>query len=321
MPDLLRIAVAGAGAFGREHLKGLGRRSDVAIVGVADPSVEAGDAAVRRFGAERAFPDAVAMLDTVTPDGLIVATPGPTHLPLARAALERGVPVLLEKPVGMTAAEAELLIEAEAASPAFVLPGHILRFSGPYRQMAGIVRSGELGAVYGVSSRKHRDEAHAARYRDTDPVLMTLVHDIDFLLGATGARMETVFALRNPADSFRSITVVAGRDTTGATWNLSNAWVLPGACPPDRIEITCAHGAVEMEVGAAIRVSGETPRVIDVSATTDDDMLDTEIAAFLDGVRTGEHPGHVTLADARNGLALADAVARSLVSGRVEVVG
>ncbi len=321
MPAAFRIAVAGAGAFGREHLKGLGRRSDVAIVGVADPSPAAGEAAVRSHGAEQAFADAVAMLDAVKPDGLIVATPGPTHVPLARAALERGIPVLLEKPVGMTAAEAETLIAAEAASPAFVLPGHILRFSGPYRQMAEIVRSGELGPVYGVSSRKHRDEAHAARYRDTDPVLMTLVHDIDFLLGVTGARMETVFALRNPADSFRSITVVAGRDSNGATWNLSNAWVLPGACPPDRIEITCARGTIEMEVGVAIRVSGDAPRRIDVSAATDEAMLDTEIAAFLDGVRAGTHPGHVTLEDARNGLALADAVARSLVSGAVEAVG
>ncbi|MBN9022052.1 MAG: hypothetical protein J0H08_08155, partial [Rhizobiales bacterium] len=209
----------------------------------------------------------------------------------------------------------------EAASTGFVLPGHILRFSAPYRQMAKIVRSGELGPVYGVSSRKHRDEAHAFRYRDTDPVLMTLVHDIDFLLGVTGARMETALALRNPADSFRSITVVAGRDTKGATWNLSNAWVLPGACPPDRVEITCGSGSVEMEVGVAIRVFGKAPRVIDVSGATDDAMLDTELAAFIDGIRAGRHPGHVTLADARDGLALADAVARSLASGTVETVG
>jgi len=315
-----RIAVAGAGAFGREHLKGLGRRNDVAVVGVADPSAAAGEAAVRTYGAEAAFADAVAMLETTRPDGLIVATPGPTHLAVARAALDRSVPVLLEKPVGMTAAEADALIAAEAASPAFVLPGHILRFSAPYREMAAIVHSGALGPVCGVSSRKHRDATHAVRYPDVDPVLMTLVHDIDFLLWATGARLETVLALRNPRDSFRSVTVVAGRDTSGATWNLSNAWVVPGACPPDRIEVACERGTVEMEVGVAIRVSGETQRTIDVSAATDDDMLDTELAAFLDGIRDGGHPGHVTLADARNGLALADAVARSLATGAVETV-
>ena len=40
-----------------------------------------------------------------------------------------------------------------------------------------------------------------------------------------------------------------------------------------------ANGAIEMEVGVALHVSGETPRVIDVSAATDDDMLDTELAA------------------------------------------
>ena len=320
MPEPLRIAVAGAGAFGREHLKALRRRSDVTIVGVADPGPAAA-AAMRDFGAEQAFADAKAMLDAVKPDGLIVATPGRTHVAIASAALAWNIPVLLEKPVGMNAAEAETLIAAEDESEAFVLPGHILRFSAPYREMVGIVKSGALGAVLAVSGRKHRDDAHAVRYPDVDPVLMTLVHDIDLMLWATGATMESVYAVRNPPDTFRSVTVVAGRDSTGAAWNLSNAWVMPGACPPDRVEITCERGSVEMEVGVSVRVNGDDPRLIDIGDATDDAMLDTELAAFLDGIRAGAHPGHVTLRDARNGLAIADAIARSLNSGTVETVG
>jgi predicted dehydrogenase len=292
----------------------------VAIVGIADPG-PAADAAMRDFGAEQAFADAATMLDATKPDGVIVATPGRTHVAIATAALARNVPVLLEKPVGMTAAEAAALIAAEAKSEAFVLPGHILRFSAPYREMVGIVKSGALGRVLAVSGRKHRDDAHAVRYPDVDPVLMTLVHDIDLMLWATGGTMESVYAVRNPPDTFRSVTVVAGRDSTGAAWNLSNAWIMPGPCPPDRVEITCERGSVEMEVGISVRVSGDDVRLIDVRDATDDAMLDTELAAFLDGIRAGTHPGHVTLQDARNGLAIADAIARSLETGMVETVG
>ena len=316
----LRIAVAGAGAFGREHLKGLGRRSDVSIVGVADPGHAAADNAVASFGAERAFADTAEMLDALRPDGLIVATPGATHLAIATAALERDVPVLLEKPVGMTAAEGDALIAAEARSKAFVLPGHILRFSAPHRQLVEIVGSGVLGPVLAVTCRKHRDDAHATGYPDVDPVLMTLIHYIDVLQWATGSLPEVVYALRNPPESFRSVTVVTGRDSAGVAWNLTNAWIMPGPCPPDRIEITCARGTIELDEGVAIVVRGDVSRVIDVSDATDEAMLDTEIDAFLAGIRSGRHPGHLTLADARRGLALADAIARSLASGAVETV-
>ncbi len=94
---------------------------------------------------------------------------------------------------------------------------------------------------------------------------MTTIHDIDLMLWITGGTMEMLFALRNPPDTFRSVTVVTGQDTTGATWNLSNAWVVPGPCPPDRVEITCERGVIEMEVGVAIRVSGEITEVFDAS--------------------------------------------------------
>ena len=312
----LRIAVAGAGAFGREHLAVLARRDDVAIAGVADIRPDATDAAMRDFGAERDFVDAVAMIEAVQPDGLVVASPGHTHVAIATAALARGIPVLLEKPVGLSAADADALIAAERRSTAFVLPGHVLRFSEPYRRVVEIVRSGAIGGVLSVSARNHRDEGHAARYPDIDPVLMTMVHDIDFILWVTGGALEAVLALRRPAGTARSETIVTGWDDAGAIWHISNAWTLPvpdGA--PDRVEIVGDRGSVEMDLGIAIRVFGANAREIDLRDAPPDDMLAVEIEAFLTGVRAGRHPGIVTLADARNGLAAADAIARSLATG------
>lgn len=316
--DKLKIAVAGAGSFGREHLATLARRDDVAIAGVADPSDRATGSAVADFGAGQAFKDAVAMLDAVAPDGVIVASPGHTHVAIATAALARDIPVLLEKPVGLTAADADALIAAEARSKAFVLPGHILRFSSPYQQTVAIAQSGELGAVLSVTGRNHRDESHAARYPDIDPVLMTMVHDIDLTLWITGGELQSVLALRRPRGTFRSETLITGWDSAGAMWHISNAWTVPTLeIPPDRVEIVCERGSVEMELGIAIRVFGRSPREIDLRSEPPDDMLAAEVATFLDGVGRAVHPGVVTLRDARNGLRATDAILRSLSTGGV----
>ena len=308
----LRIAVAGAGAFGREHLSVLARRDDVTIAGVADVSAVATGAAVADFGAERTFADAEAMLDALGPDGLIVASPGFTHLPITTAALRRDIPVLLEKPVGLSTVEADALIAAEADSRAFVLPGHILRFSAPYREMVRIAQSGEIGAILAVKGRKHRDDSHAVRYADVDPVLMTMVHDIDLTLWITGGTLQSVLTLRRPADTPRSETIVAGSDSAGVLWNLTNAWTIPSECPPDRVEIIGDRGSVEMEAWQTIRVFGRKARTIEIVAGAIDDMLATELGTFLGGIRQGAHPGVVTLTDARNGLAAMEAILASL---------
>ena len=312
----LKIAVAGAGSFGREHLAALARRDDVAIAGVADVNAAAAESAVSSFGAAQAFADAIAMIDAVQPDGFIVASPGNTHVPLATASLQRGIPVLLEKPVGLSAADADMLIAEEGRSSAFVLPGHILRFSEPYRRVAAIAQSGELGRILSVTGRNHRDESHAIRYPDIDPVFMTMVHDIDLSLWITGGTLQSVLAIRRPPDTARSETLITGWDSAGAMWHISNAWTLPTAeGAPDRVEVVCERGSVEMDLGIAIRVFGDNAREIDLRSAPPDDMLATEIAAFVSGIRARAHPGVVTLRDARNGLAAADAILRSLSTG------
>src|SRR5215471_16524547 len=136
MPATVRLVVAGAGRFGREHLRTLAAMAGVVLAGVA--------------AWER---DAAVLIDRLRPDGVVVATPGVTHVALATRALAAGASVLVEKPVATTAADAAALAEAAAKGPGFVQPGHILRFSGPHRTLVGIVRSGEIGDILSVIAR------------------------------------------------------------------------------------------------------------------------------------------------------------------------
>jgi predicted dehydrogenase len=315
MSGAIRVVVAGAGAFGREHMRILASVAGAALAGVADRNAAGAAEAAARYGAGAHGPDAAELIERLRPDAVIVATPGATHVPIAAHALGLGIPVLLEKPVAPSAAEADELAAAAGRSGAFVMPGHILRFSEPHRRLAEMVAG--IGPVTSFTSRRHRDDGHATRYAD-DPVLMTMVHDIDLAGWMTGAVTREVLAWRQPAGA-RSETLMMARDSKDGVWRLSTAWTFPAASqPPDRVEVIGEAGAAELEAGAYLRCFGARPQRIDISAADPDQPHRDELAHFLDCVRSGRKPTVVTLADARAGLATADAVRASLVSGRLE---
>ena len=314
MTDRMRILVAGAGLFGREHLRLLAARDDVAIVGVADAVAASAEAAAARFGVGACDTDTIALFDRTRPDGLVVATPGETHVRLATHALRAGVPVLVEKPVGIDAAEARRLAEEEAASRAFVLPGHVLRFSPSHRLLADIALGGGIGRVLSVTSRRHRDDSHARRYPEMDPILMTMIHDIDLAVWLSGGGIAEGFAIRAPAGP-RSVTTFTARGAGGAAWYLTTAWTLPGACPADRVEVVCENGGVELEVGSFLRRYGATEERTDISGEAWDDSLREEQTAFIEAIRSGRRPTAVTVADAITGLVAAEAAMASIASG------
>ena len=310
----LRLALAGAGLFGQEHLRVIARLPDVELASVADVNVEAARGAAERFGALDWGTDIAALLERRRTDGLIVATPGKTHVPLALRALELGIPVLVEKPMAMTAADAAVLVEREAQGPAFILPGHVLRFSRPHRLIADIVGSGEIGRLLSFTARRHRDDSHALRYPDIDPIMMTMIHDIDLAVWMAAAPAAEVMAVRGPAGEQRAQTTVSARDRNGAAWTLASSWTFAlDAAPPDRLEIVGERGGIDFETGAFLRQYGARTREIDLGAS--DDPLHDEVAYFVECIRSGRRPKRVTTDDARSGLMIAEAALASLRQG------
>ena len=86
-------------------------------------------------------------------------------------------------------------------------------------------------------------------------VLMTLIHDIDLALWATGSGFRTVLARRSGGPGCRSMTAVMATTATGATCDLRTAWTFPdGDLPPDRLEAVGDRGSVELTVGEALQV-------------------------------------------------------------------
>ena len=150
--------------------------------------------------------DPLRLIDEVEADAIVIATPAASHVEICARALGRNLCVLLEKPVAPSAASAAPLLAAASVSKGFVLPGHVLRFSRDHARLVDIVRSGRIGEVIYLNSRRYRDDSHAVRYPHADPVLMTLIHDIDLALWVAGSDFRSVLARRSGGPGFRSMT-------------------------------------------------------------------------------------------------------------------
>ena len=315
-PSPLRILVAGAGAFGREHLERLLRRSDATVVGVADTNAAALERACAHYGVANRRADPLRLIDEIAADAIIVATPAALHVEIGLRALGQDLCVLLEKPVAPSATAAAPLIAAAQESASFVLPGHVLRFSRDHLRVVEIIRSGRIGKVIYVNSRRYRDDIHAVRYPDADPVLMTLIHDIDLAQWVTRSAFRSVLAHRSEGAGFRSMTAVSAATATGVICDLRTAWTFTdGDLPPDRLEVVGDAGSVELVAGQSLHVYAEGRRVGEPTAAADD-PLQNEQDHFLACVRDQSVTPALDLSEAIAGLKLADAAIESLSLNR-----
>jgi predicted dehydrogenase len=125
----VRILVAGAGAFGKEHLARLTQRSDVNVIGVADTNPAALEPIRSELGGAHCLTDPLRLIDEVEADAIVIVTPAASHVEICVRALSRNLSVLLEKPVAPSTSSVGPLLAAARSSTGFVLPGHVLRFS------------------------------------------------------------------------------------------------------------------------------------------------------------------------------------------------
>jgi predicted dehydrogenase len=308
----VRVLVAGAGAFGKEHLDRLVGRSDAEVVGVADTDPAILELIRSRHGVVNCLTDPSRLIADVEADAIIVATPAASHVDICVRALERNLCALLEKPVAPSAAAVAPLLASARSSGGFVLPGHVLRFSQDHVRLVEIVRSARIGEVIYVNSRRYRDDSHAVRYADIDPVLMTLIHDVDLAQWVTGSDFRSVLARRSGGAGYRSMTAVCATTTRGVTCDLRTAWTFAeGDLPHDRLEVVGDRGSVELIVGQALHVYAEGRRT-DYALAAADDPLRNEQNHFLACVRDRSRARALDLSDALAGLKLADAAIESL---------
>lgn len=138
------VGAAGRGAAFADALAALGAR----VEAVCDVDRFALDAARRALGARRAFTDYEEMLDSSPLDAVLIATPMHLHVPMAIAALERGIHVLSEVTAGVAIDECRQLVEVASTSPALYMLAENYCYTRPNAFVHSLARAGAFGEVY-----------------------------------------------------------------------------------------------------------------------------------------------------------------------------
>ena len=230
-----RIAIVGAGGIAGAHLKAYAAHSDrCQIVGIADVVESAAQDKAAQFGGS-AFSDLDAMLDATEPDALSICTPPRFHLPAARAAAQRGIAVLCEKPPARTLAETQAIVDC--------MRGRILqfafchRFHRPVQQVIELIESGRLGQLVQIENRFGFRFARAGKSWFTEAdmsgggiLIDTLVHSIDIFRALTGGQaiVDVTAALSSslPIAVEDSASMLI-RSQNGVIGSLNCSWVTP----------------------------------------------------------------------------------------------
>lgn len=178
-----RIAVAGAGTIGRAHIDALLKSPDCVLCALVDPSPAAESLAAQ--AGVPLFRSLEALIAADRPAGVVLATPNPLHVPQAMTCLEAGLPVLLEKPIAPTVAEAETLVRRVDDCGVPVLIGHHRAHSPIMAKARDVVISGQLGrlvAVMGSATFYKPDQYFSdgpwRREPGGGPILLNMIHEV-----------------------------------------------------------------------------------------------------------------------------------------------
>lgn len=217
----VRIAVIGAGLIGKRHLSVLLGDGAYEAAAIADPS-PAAEALAREAGVPY-YRDHGQMLDEAKPDGAVVATPNQHHVAAGLACVERSVPVLVEKPIADSVAEALRLVRAADKAGVPVLTGHHRRHNPILREAAEAIAQGAVGRVTAVVclwlSHKPDDYFNVTWRKEPGggTVLINGIHEIDCMRMLCG-EIESVQA--QTANGARDFPV---EDTAAAVLRFENS--------------------------------------------------------------------------------------------------
>ena len=151
MTQIKRAAVIGCGDISALHLAAISGQENVVLVAVCDIDPERLASATDVLGVP-GFSDHIRLLDEIRPDVVHVCTPHHTHAAIAVDALDRGVSVILEKPVAHTRVEATRLLEAASRSTAKIAVCFQNRYNAPAQAAFDLVSSGAVGKIAGAAA-------------------------------------------------------------------------------------------------------------------------------------------------------------------------
>ncbi len=219
--DRPRVAVLGAGALGKEHIRiyaELAAAGQVDFSGIYDVAAETARRLAQKYGV-RAF-GSVAEAAAAT-DALSIVTPTTTHFDLAQGLLQNGKHVLVEKPMTDRAEQAARLVQLAREHNCVLQVGHVERFNPVFKYLETVATDPRF-------IEAHRLSPYPARSTDIGVVLDLMIHDLDVVLAFVKAPVVSVDAVGIPVLSqSEDIANARLRFANGCVANLTASRISP----------------------------------------------------------------------------------------------
>ena len=326
----IRIGVVGVGHLGKEHARILSGLPEANLVGVVDANFTQAKVIADRCRTE-AYDSHEDLFDQV--DAVSIAAPTLYHHAVARSFLERGIPVLVEKPITTTLAQADELVEIANSNNVPFQVGHIERFNPAFEDLVARPLTPKL-----IESERHGP--FTGRSTDIGVVLDLMIHDLDLILSLVRSPVVDLYALGtmvfgghedivNARLIFENgcvASVTASRISPRPKRKL-RVWAPEGYAGIDFVEkrLTLVQpsqevrrrGLSQLELDPSRREQlkqewfGKHMETLELECTRSTDQLTAELSHFVRCVQTGSTP-RVTGEDGRDALALADRILASV---------
>ncbi|MCB2184882.1 MAG: Gfo/Idh/MocA family oxidoreductase [Deltaproteobacteria bacterium] len=320
-----RVAVIGAGAWGKNLVRNFSALG--ALAAVVEPDPERREAVGRAYPGVALWPEAEAVLSDPDLAAVVISTPAPTHAELVARALAKGKHVFVEKPLCLDLDEGSELVRRAEGAGLVLMVGHILHYHPAVIRLKAMVDEGELGRLNYIYSNR----LNLGRVRQEENIVWSFApHDISVILALTGEMPNQVASHGGTflQSAIADVTVSNLSFPSGVKAHIFVNWLHPfkeqklvvvgeagmavfdDTLPADKLlfyphKIAWKHRHPVAEKVEPVKVAVEAG-----------EPLAAECAHFLDCVASGATP----LTDGREGLAVLavlDACQKSLDSGGV----
>jgi len=195
MTAVFRLGLVGAGRMGRTHLRALAASEAVRIVAVTEPVAAIREALEAPGFALHANLDA--MLRAGGLDGVLVAAPSEAHVGIVRRLAAAKMPILCEKPCGVTSAQAQEAVAIAAAERVPLQVAYWRRYVPALRRLRERIAGGALGKIYFVACYQWDGEPPGAAFRAASGGIFVDmgVHEFDQLRWLTGQEVARVHSV------------------------------------------------------------------------------------------------------------------------------
>ena len=280
---MIRVAVIGVGAFGKNHARVVSQNPRAKLEYVVDAAAAKAQVVAQEFGAKAAsdYREVIGQVDAA-----IVAVPTKAHAEVGCALLDAGIDVLVEKPIAPTVEQADRLIRAADDKRRILQVGHLERFNPVVLELERLAR---LPLFFEI----HRMSVFTFRSLDVDVVLDLMIHDLDIVLALAKGDLQDIRAagisILSPKVDIANVRL---EFSDGCIANLTASRVSTERIRKLRLFQPRQYISIDYakQSGAVITVGGAAGFATEQMTVTAAEPLQVQFEAFLNSVKTREKP-------------------------------